>query len=154
MKCLNIQQPYATLTMIGARSFEPRSWATAHRGLLAVSAGKSYSSATAWLCASEPFRGLLKRAGFMFGADLPRGKILGFVELVDCIPIEKLAGDEAAAFRAQEKLLGPLQPSWFAWKLGNPQMLRHPLPAAGKRGIYDAAIDLSTCGQPVPATDQ
>jgi hypothetical protein len=38
MKALSVMQPWATLIALGAKHIETRSWATSHRGQLAIHA--------------------------------------------------------------------------------------------------------------------
>lgn len=40
MKAVTISQPFATLVALGAKTLETRSWATKHRGDLAIHAGQ------------------------------------------------------------------------------------------------------------------
>ena len=44
MKAISIHQPYAWAIVSGVKRFENRSWATAHRGRVAVHAGASRAS--------------------------------------------------------------------------------------------------------------
>ena len=72
MKVLTIKQPWASLIIEGYKRFEFRSWKTNYRGELLIHAGKSIDKE-----AYERLKGYLK--------EMPLGKIIGKVELVDCI---------------------------------------------------------------------
>jgi hypothetical protein len=42
VKAITLQQPWASLIALGAKSVETRSWSTAYRGPLAIHAGKKW----------------------------------------------------------------------------------------------------------------
>jgi hypothetical protein len=138
MKCLTILQPWATLILSGAKRFETRSWSTAHRGLLGIHAGRTMRDDVAVLCTCEPFRSLLKEAGYRFGADLPRGVLLGTVELLDCVPVAALPG----GLDALERSLGDYRPGRYAWKLANPRPFTRPIPWSGRPGVFEIETTL------------
>lgn len=73
MKALTIKQPWATLIMQGDKRFEFRSWQTKYRGDLLIHAGKGIDKEA------------MKRLEKYLPEELPYGKILGKVKLVDCI---------------------------------------------------------------------
>ena len=73
MKVLTIKQPWATLIMQGDKRFEFRSWQTKYRGELLIHAGKGIDKEA------------MKRLAKYLPENLPSGKILGKVKLVDCI---------------------------------------------------------------------
>lgn len=70
MKVLTIKQPWATLIMQKDKRFEFRSWRTKYRGDLLIHAGKGIDK--------EAMKRFIPK-------DMPIGKILGKVKLVDCI---------------------------------------------------------------------
>ena len=73
MKVLTIKQPWATLIMQKDKRFEFRSWQTKYRGDLLIHAGKGIDKEA------------MKRLEKYIPSDMPTGKILGKVTLVDCI---------------------------------------------------------------------
>ena len=73
MKVLTIKQPWATLIMQGNKRFEFRSWQTKYRGELLIHAGKGIDKEA------------MNRLSKYLPEELPAGKILGKVTLVDCI---------------------------------------------------------------------
>ena len=73
MKVLTINQPWATLIMQGNKRFEFRSWQTKYRGDLLIHAGKSIDKEA------------MKRLEKYLPKEIPIGKILGKVTLVDCV---------------------------------------------------------------------
>ena len=73
MKVLTIKQPWATLIMQGNKRFKFRSWQTKYRGELLIHAGKGIDKET------------MKRLAKYIPKDMPTGKILGKVTVVDCV---------------------------------------------------------------------
>ena len=73
MKVLTIKQPWATLIMQQDKRFEFRSWQTKYRGELLIHAGKGIDKEA------------MKRLAKHIPENMPIGKILGKVKLVDCI---------------------------------------------------------------------
>ena len=110
MKCLSVLQPWATLLVFGAKRYETRGWHTGHRGPLAIHAARKFPPAARALCGREPFRALLRAAGFDGWGRLPRGAVLGTVELLDCTLVEELGPVEEG-----ELILGDFRPGRWAW---------------------------------------
>ncbi len=73
MKVLTIKQPWASLIMLGYKRFEFRSWRTNYRGELLIHAGQGID------------KDAMKRLQKYIPKDMPKGKILGKVKLVDCV---------------------------------------------------------------------
>jgi activating signal cointegrator 1 len=126
MKCLSIHQPWASLIVRGLLGCEMRSWRTAHRGLLAIHASQTLDEAAVRLCRLPELLGLLRSAGYGSVFDLPRGRVLGAVELIDC-----------QAVRDQEPggVIG--RAGRFSWRLAEPRSLAEPVLVRAKRGIFD-----------------
>lgn len=84
MKALSIRQPWAWLILNAGKDIENRDWPTAIRGRILIHASKGmtkdeYRNGQDTLAEVEPLRLLPP-----FDA-LPRGGIVGTVELVDCV---------------------------------------------------------------------
>ncbi len=126
MKCLSIHQPWASLIVRGVLCCEVRSWRTAHRGLLAIHASQKLEESVVQLCRLPELVGLLRLAGYGSVFDLPRGQVLGAVELIDC---QAVRADEL------EQNLG--RAGRFSWRLAQPRSLSEPVPVRAKRGIFD-----------------
>ena len=75
MKVLTIRQPWASLIMAGLKEYEFRSWKTNYRGEILIHAGKTIG------------REAEKRLKKYLSDKLPTGKILGKVNLMDCIKV-------------------------------------------------------------------
>jgi hypothetical protein len=132
MKILSLQQPWATLVVLGAKRYETRSWQTAHRGLLAIHASGRFTPAGLALCRAEPVRTLLYQAGCPDADSLPLAAVLGVVEVVRCVHVEELAG-----LAPLDLALGDFTPGRWAWQLTRPRRLATPLPYRGRLGVFD-----------------
>lgn len=90
MKVLSLTQPWASLLAGGAKQIETRSWGTSYRGPVAVHAAKGFPRKCADLVGGEPFASALYDLGYEAktvrarAASLPRGAIVGVVDLVEC----------------------------------------------------------------------
>ena len=123
MRVLSVRQPWASAIIYLGKDVENRSWPTSHRGLLAIHASKTMVEMSADLASygvSMPSRD-----------DMPFGAIIGTVEVVDCVPIERLTSPSRWAD-------GPLierltSPSRWA----DPKPLPTPIFVGGKLGLWD-----------------
>ena len=120
MKAFTVYQPYAHAIVAGVKHYETRPRRTHIRGRVAVHAGRlDEVQATKHLTNSE-FWAVLEAAGG--GGNLPRGAVIGTVEIVDCVPVEELVD----SLDNRERLLGDYSPGRFAWVLQNPVMFKTP----------------------------
>jgi hypothetical protein len=110
MKALTIHQPWASLIITGEKTLENRGWRTKYRGPLLIHASQTIAPT---------------RMAF----DLPRGVLLGIVDLIDCVPLADVAGQPFAE--------GPI-----CWKLANPRPFSRPIPLRGKMGVFDVPDEL------------
>ena len=128
MKAFTVYQPYAHAIVAGVKHYETRPRRTHIRGRVAVHAGRlDEVQATKHLTNGE-FWAVLEAAGG--GGNLPRGAVIGTVEIVDCVPVEELVD----SLDNRERLLGDYSPGRFAWVLQNPVMFKTPIPPAGNKG--------------------
>lgn len=98
MKALSIRQPWASLIVLGIKDVENRTWRTRERGTVLVHASKGmtrdeHADAIEFAVkaiqsdprnAGRPRTRTLRELGFAFD-DLPRGGIIGQVDLVGCV---------------------------------------------------------------------
>ena len=110
MKVLTIKQPWATLIMQGDKRFEFRSWQTKYRGELLIHAGKGIDKEA------------IKRLSKYLPAELPLGKILGRVTLVDCIK------------------MSPEFKENYGWQINNVQVFDDPIEAKGHLSLWEYDI--------------
>lgn len=124
MKVLTIKQPWATLIMQKDKRFEFRSWRTKYRGDLLIHAGKGIDKEA------------MKRLSKYIPEDLPTGKILGKVTLVDCVKM---------SLEFKEKLLKENKEIYtdssfkenYGWQLENVELFNEPIEAKGKLGLWE-----------------
>jgi hypothetical protein len=114
MYALTVCNPCAWAIIAGIKRLENRSWPTSHRGPIIIHAGKS----KAWLGREG---GLLPDRPA--DADLVYGAAIGIVDVVDCVPVDRVAGDPFAS--------GP-----WCWVLANPRPLPAPVYVRGKLGLW------------------
>ena len=132
MRIITLYQPYATLMMLGLKQNETRSFKTRVRGELGIHAAASIPNWCKMKMAEQPFKSALK------GIDLPTGKILGTVELIDCVTTSKFLCDQAiyTARTWDEISFGDYSPGRFAWITKNPIPFEKPIIAKGSQGFW------------------
>lgn len=150
MKVLSIQQPFASLIMLGHKKIETRSFATKIRGeiLIHASLGKLYKK----IPATDPFwqhyHHLFAENKIEAIEKLPAGAIIGKVELVTtsilCPPYKDnishygiYYNEHGASFTEQELAFGDYTPGRFGWLLANPIIFDKPISAKGQLGFWN-----------------
>lgn len=151
MKAITIIQPWATLLALGEKRFETRSWATRHRGQIAIHAGKKVDRR---ICREEPFRSVLAKHGYT-ADNLPAGAIIAVTSLQDCYRVTRPCGEEGAVWleangrklawdptklearEEQEYVLGDYREGRYAWEMADVQLLERPIPAKGMQGLWN-----------------
>ncbi len=128
MKVLTIKQPWATLIMQGDKRFEFRSWQTKYRGDLLIHAGKGIDK--------EAMKRLVK---YLLD-EIPLGKILGKVTLVDCIRMcpefkEMLLKENSDIYTKSSFSEN------FGWQVENVQVFDEPIEAKGHLSLWEYDID-------------
>ena len=146
MKCLSVHQPWATLIVHGFTSCEVRTWQTGHRGPLAIHASRKIEEDEVALCRRPQIRQLLENVGYGSAFELPRGGVLGVVELIDCQALGQ------ADTREREDALCECdhRTGRFIWRLARPRTLSSPLPVSATRGIFEVP-DCPELAAPGPA---
>jgi activating signal cointegrator 1 len=140
MKALTLLQPHATLIAIGAKRMETRSWATHYRGPLAIHAASVLTRSGRELCATEPFRSTLTKAGYSNADMLPLASVVAIAELVDCLPMYDEEGQKSPELPppgSAERTFGSHVPGRFMWRLGGARVLRPSRPGRGAQGLWD-----------------
>lgn len=151
MKVLTIKQPFASLIMAGIKTVETRAQDTKIRGRIFIHAGKNFADELpvfdsdgygAWPYIVDMLKVHGARYYHELGkkyAELPRGVILGSVELVTSTPAEAWlkAMEERPDDLEREEMLGDLGPSRYAYTLKNPQYLSSFVQARGNLGFWN-----------------
>lgn len=114
MKAITIHQPWATKIIKRHKRFETRSWYTAHRGLLAIHAGRT-------------------TAHVAFPDMWPLGAVLGTVNLVGCHLMTQQFIDQQTP---EELALGNWALGRYAWELEGPLEFEEPVPCKGQQGLW------------------
>ena len=123
IKALTLWQPYASAIALRLKKYETRSWATKHRGALAI-----HSSAKPM---TREYRALAEKYGIK---ELHLGKIVVICNLKDCI----LMTPEFIAAQSQTEIdFGDWRPGRFAWELEIIKVLPVPTPCRGYQGLWN-----------------
>lgn len=124
MKVLTIRQPWASLIIHGYKKFEFRSWQTKYRGELLIHAGKNVDK--------EAYSRLKK----YINDDMPLGKIIGKVELVDCI---KTSQEFLTDLRKENKEVyrESIFNEKYAWQVKVLEKYDTPIEVKGKLGLWN-----------------
>jgi len=122
------KKPWASLIVMGLKDVENRNWRTSHRGPLLIHASKTYDEEGATFLHSTPAYNdeclNLIREGYRFPADFPRGKIIGVVDIADCV-----TGSLSKWF------WGP-----YGFIIENPERFKKDLPYRGYPGMFDVKM--------------
>ena len=128
MKVLTIKQPWATLIMQGYKRFEFRSWQTKYRGDLLIHAGKGIDKEA------------LKRLEKYLPEELPTGKILGKVTLVDCIKMSPEFKEELLKENRDIYTKSSFQEN-YGWQMDNVQVFKELIEAKGHLSLWEYNIE-------------
>lgn len=118
MLALSVRQPWAWAILCAGKDIENRSWSTRQRGRVFIHAAKSalrdeYEEAAAFI-AERSAIAVPRRAA------IPRGMLIGSVEIVDCV-----SASDSPWF------VGP-----FGFVLRNPELIE-PVPCVGRLGFFE-----------------
>lgn len=124
MKALTIKQPWASAIMSGYKRFEFRTWQTKYRGELLIHAGKGIDKE-----AMERLKKYLPK-------EIPFGKILGKVNLTDCIKVTPQLQEELLK-ENNEIYTNNSFKSDYAWKLENIEVFDKPIETKGMLSLWE-----------------
>lgn len=156
MRVISLWQPWASLVVMGAKKMETRHWTTKYRGPLLIHAAqkKVRVNERTYRLIEE----LEKLPDFMENYEkLPYGAIIGRVDLIDCIPVEKLSSGHyvgnfdnpnlfdtkppkmiyQAFLTDKERAFGDYSAGRFAWILRNPVQFEKSIPVKGRQGFFN-----------------
>lgn len=127
MKVLTIKQPWATLIMQQDKRFEFRSWQTKYRGELLIHTGKGIDKEA------------MKRLAKYIPKDMPIGKILEKVTLVDCV---KMSSEfkEMLLKENKEIYTDSSFKENYGWQLEAVEVFKEPIEAKGKLSLWEYEI--------------
>lgn len=118
IKALTVWQPWAWLIVAGHKDVENRCWPTKHRGPLLIHAGKTYDG--------DP-REDDEENGIAIPKGLPRGAIVGAVNMVSCLPYER-----ASSIWHQH--------GQYGFYVADAVQLATPVPWRGSQGLFDVPV--------------
>ena len=129
MKALTVRQPWASAIFddnpAWRKIVENRSKPTRYRGRLAIHARLTYTTPNE---KPDPISRRIRRQA-MRDPSVPRGFVLGTVELVDCV-------DDANLPETAQALAWAIEGQWH-WIFANAQRFVEPIPATGQLGLWD-----------------
>lgn len=135
MRALTLWQPWATLVALGAKRVETRSWAPRFRPpfRLAIHAARQVPTPGLALMADPRVREVLGRAGILTAADLPAGKVVAVCYVAAVRP----GGEVVTLLDGPDLYLGDFRPGRWAWMLDRVTPLDPPVPARGRRQLWE-----------------
>ena len=110
--------------MQGDKRFEFRSWQTKYRGELLIHAGKGIDKEA------------IKRLSKYLPKELPLGKILGKVTLVDCIKMSPEFKEELLKENSDIYTKSSFQEN-YGWQIDNVQVFDEPIDAKGHLSLWE-----------------
>jgi len=125
---VSIRQPYATMVMLGWKRIETKTTNTRHRGTILIHASNTVGAAE---------RRVAEREGLDLDS-LPRGAILGSVDIVDAVPVENLEGLTDA-----ERSRGDYRPGRWGWVLERARPLTDPISCKGALSFWKIPDDIA-----------
>ncbi|MGF6357119.1 hypothetical protein ABIE27_005058 [Paenibacillus sp. 4624] len=157
MKTVTIIQPWTTLVALGVKTLETRSWATKHRGPLAIHAGQKVDKEA---CLIPKIREVLSKHGINDWSELPTGAVIAKSVLTDVFSIsrpfhhtelsavhlssldqniQKMWGTpEMIGVRLPDEYhFGDYSDGRFAWQLDDVVQLQEPVPAKGQLSLWN-----------------
>lgn len=150
MKALTLWQPWASFMVAlpsPPKTIETRGWSTNYRGPLAIHAAKSEPRDVRDWFSFGPERSLLMRHFAHLAAEpsvedvfaeLPRGCILGTVDLFDVRPTSLLTREGELL---SELFLGDYSDGRFGWMTRNARRFE-PIPCKGRQGLWDVPAEV------------
>jgi hypothetical protein len=136
MKGISLWQPWGSLWVSPAKIDETRHWPTSYRGWLLVHAAKKI----VYDVGHELEDILHSEFGGHWGMDMPRGAIVGAINLVDCIStVDVLVTTDE---ERDNWLCGDFTPGRFAWRRSEFKRFREPIPFKGRQGFFDVPDEL------------
>ena len=131
MKTLTVKQPWASLICEEIKDVENRTWNTKVRGRVLI-----HAASQSWIWNKvinylTPERiEVFEKFGFTgtWLRNLPTGKIIGSVEIVDCVI-------NYDSIWSEKSIIG--KKPIYNWVLANPILFDKPIPAKGKLSFWE-----------------
>lgn len=135
IKAISLWQPWGSLWLSRNKLHETRHW----RGHLLVHAAKRFVKDV-----DSDLDGILSSEfGNHWGMELPTGALIGMVDLVDCIPTEKIvAGFRWTDGERIDNACGNFDDGRFGWRRGTYWRFPNPIPYCGHQRIFNVAREI------------
>ena len=138
LRVITVSAPHAWLIAGRLKHYETRTWAHAHRGLIAIHVGKNLSAVGGVrglfdLCSREPFASALAHLGIVDPLAEPRGRIIAIGKLTAIHTAKTLA----PTLDSDELAFGDYTEGRFAWQLDSVAKLRKPIVVPGQQGLWN-----------------
>jgi hypothetical protein len=134
MKAISLWQPWASLWCSDAKVHETRHWPTLYRGWLVVHAAKRRIDDLSGDRLDEICDGIW---GHHWGLELPRGALIGMVNLVSCLKMDKTAPDSD-----DDRECGDWSDERYAWRRGAFVVFQQAIPYRGAQGFFSISDEL------------
>lgn len=152
MKAVSLWQPWASLWCSPRKIHETRGRTLRYRGWLAVHAAKFDACRDIVKHQTHeqmaPLVAILEdEYGGHWSRDLPRGAIIGAVNIIDCLPTQdvvraRIESRYADIADLDDATCGNFEPGRFAWRRGEFKLLPQPVPYRGMQSLFDVPDDL------------
>jgi hypothetical protein len=137
MKVISIWQPFASLIVEGCKTFETRGWpapASVIGTRIGIASTKNILPAQRAHCDDEDFVSHYERTGLVDWMELPRGHLLGTVEIDG---VEIMTEEMMEEVSPEEQSYGWWESGFYAWRLIKPVKLSEPIPIRGMQGLFE-----------------
>ena len=124
MKVITLKQPWATLVAEGLKKYEFRSWNYSYRGELLIHAGKGIDKEA------------MKRLAKYLPEELPYGKILGKVKLVDCIKMSPEFKEILLKENSDIYTKSSFQEN-YGWQVTDVDVFENPIEVKGHLSLWE-----------------
>ena len=127
IRAISLWQPWASLWLSTCKVHETRHWNTYYRGPLIVHAAKRLESNVGF----ELDQICQRQFGTNWRVDLPRGALLGILQLIDCVPTKHRVPVDHT-----DGICGDFGPGRYMWKRGAFHLWTKPEPWVGRQGFF------------------
>lgn len=136
MKILSVQQPFATLIVLGLKPDETRSWLTKYRGQIGIHASQKIDKES---CRQWPIKEVLASHGYD-ETNLTTGCIIGIGNITDCQRVHVDEGNRAVLenndiIEGDNYYFGWFGKGRFSWRMSDMKTIE-PIPAKGQLGLW------------------
>lgn len=130
LKAISLWQPWASLWLSPNKRHETRHWETKHHGPILVHAAKKI----VFDLDDELHKIVCNEFSARWTMDLPRGAIIGLVDLTGVFPTASL---NCADVEKEDFECGDFTAGRFAWRRGGYTQFRQPIPFKGHQGLFN-----------------